>query len=174
VSQTPRNQITRRSRRTCLPSRVHAIPERLSRCVHTILHAASVQYSDTSHGDDRAVPQTAGAEILYEPKRLCVRLPCREGRERVWQAIELLRQRQGPDLRRYGNTLSSPLHRLGIIGIKVLGFCDHSPCNMEQFPCGRTPCDFLWLPCGAQPGVERLNHGVMLCRTQGGHIKRGP
>jgi len=25
---------------------------------------------------------------------LCVRVPCREGRERVWQAIELLRQEQ--------------------------------------------------------------------------------
>ena len=25
---------------------------------------------------------------------LCVRVPCREGRERVWQAIEVLRQGQ--------------------------------------------------------------------------------
>ena len=25
---------------------------------------------------------------------LCVRIPCREGRERVWQAIEVLRQAQ--------------------------------------------------------------------------------
>ena len=25
---------------------------------------------------------------------LCVRVPCREGRERVWRAIELLRQEQ--------------------------------------------------------------------------------
>jgi len=27
---------------------------------------------------------------------ICVRVPCREGKERVWQAIELLRQEQRP------------------------------------------------------------------------------
>jgi hypothetical protein len=27
---------------------------------------------------------------------LCVRVPCREGRERVWQAIEVLRKGQQP------------------------------------------------------------------------------
>src|SRR6266705_2196206 len=52
--------------------------------------------------------------------------------------------------RRYGNPLSSPYHLLSIIGIKLLSFCDHCPCDMEQFPRGGTPRDFRRLPgCGS-------------------------
>ena len=48
-SQTRLNRITRRSTITCPPAIVHDIPERLSRCVKTTLHAASVLPDPRGH-----------------------------------------------------------------------------------------------------------------------------
>ena len=39
---------------------------------------------------------------------LCVRVPCREGRERVWQAIEVLRQAQQSQSQRSAPHPGSP------------------------------------------------------------------